>query len=68
MNDPWRALPATSALYEAIWWAFKDKGIVIPKLPGDSIGLRKGLEVNEDFLGRPINGAPDIGAIEIGSP
>ena len=29
MNDPWKALPATSALYEEIWWAFKDKGIVI---------------------------------------
>lgn len=29
MNDPWRARPATSALHESIWWAFKEKGIVI---------------------------------------
>jgi len=29
MNDPWKALPATSALYEDIWWAFKEKEIVI---------------------------------------
>ena len=29
MNDPWTSRPAESALHEAIWWAFKDKGIVI---------------------------------------
>ena len=29
MNDPWKALPATSALYEDIWWAFLEKEIVI---------------------------------------
>jgi len=29
MNDPWGARPAISALYEAIWWAFKERGIVI---------------------------------------
>ena len=29
MNDPWKALPATSALYEDIWWAFLEKDIVI---------------------------------------
>ena len=29
MNDPWPARPAMSALHEAIWWAFKEKGIVI---------------------------------------
>ncbi len=29
MNDPWKALPATSALYEEIWWAFQKKDIVI---------------------------------------
>ncbi len=29
INDPWRARPAVSALYEAIWWAFKQRGIVI---------------------------------------
>ena len=29
MNDPWTSRPAISALHEAIWWAFKEKGIVI---------------------------------------
>ena len=29
MDDPWRARPAISALHEAIWWAFRDRGIVI---------------------------------------
>lgn len=43
----------------------KDQGIVIPKLPGDEIGLRIGLEVKQDFFGNPIVGKPDLGAIEI---
>lgn len=43
----------------------KDKGIRIPKLKGDSIGLKMGLEVTKDFLGNPIQRQPDIGAIEI---
>lgn len=29
MDDPWVARPAKSALHEAIWWAFKEKDIVI---------------------------------------
>ena len=29
MSDPWRERPARSELLEAIWWAFKDEGIVI---------------------------------------
>jgi small-conductance mechanosensitive channel len=29
VNDPWTARPAISALHEAIWWAFQEKGIVI---------------------------------------
>ena len=29
MNDPWRARVARSALHEAIWWAFKEKGLEI---------------------------------------
>ena len=29
MDDPWEWRPAISALHEAIWWAFKDAGIVI---------------------------------------
>lgn len=43
----------------------KDKGIVPVKLPGDSIGLKIGLEVEKDFFGNPIKGAPDMGAIEM---
>lgn len=29
VNDPWISRPAISALNEAIWWAFQDRGIVI---------------------------------------
>jgi potassium efflux system protein len=29
MNDPWSVRPAKSALHEAIWWAFKERDIVI---------------------------------------
>ena len=43
----------------------KDKGIKIEKIPGDSIGLKIGLEVETDFLGNPVTGLPDLGAIEI---
>lgn len=43
----------------------KDKGIEIPALEGDATGLRIGLKVAEDFLGNPIVGKPDIGAIEV---
>jgi hypothetical protein len=43
----------------------QDRGITIEKLPGDEIGLRTGLEVETDFFGNPINGQPDIGAIEV---
>jgi hypothetical protein len=42
-----------------------NKGIAISKIPGDSIGLRIGLEVKTDILGNPISGLPDLGAIEI---
>jgi hypothetical protein len=43
----------------------KDRGIVIPLLPGDEVGLRVGREVKTDILGRPVVGAPDLGAIEL---
>jgi hypothetical protein len=43
----------------------KDKGIEIPKIPGDSIGLVLGLKVERDILGNKITGKPDMGAIEI---
>ncbi len=42
----------------------KDKGIAIPMLEGDETGLRIGLDVQEDYLGNPIVGNPDLGAIE----
>lgn len=42
----------------------KDKGIVLSKIPGDSKGLLPGLQVTHDFLGNPIIGTPDIGAVE----
>lgn len=43
----------------------KNKGINIPKIPGDDIGLKIGLEVEHDILGNKITGPPDVGAIEI---
>ncbi len=43
------------------------RGIEIPNIPGDTIGLAIGLEVTEDYFGNPIQGLPDIGAVEVGS-
>jgi hypothetical protein len=43
----------------------QDRGIAIPFLPGDSIGLTLGLQVDTDILGQPVVGAPDLGAIEL---
>lgn len=43
----------------------KDKGIKIPKLANDTIGLVYGLNVTVDILGNEITGRPDLGAIEI---
>ncbi len=43
----------------------RDRGLAIEALPGDPIGLRRGLAVTTDILGRPIRGRPDLGAIEI---
>ena len=42
-----------------------NKGIIIQPLPGDSIGLRRGLKVTHDIVGKKINGQPDVGAIEL---
>jgi hypothetical protein len=52
-------IPSSTSLIE-------DKGIIIDKLPDDSIGLKIGLPVGEDFFGNPIIGLPDMGAVEIG--
>jgi hypothetical protein len=41
-----------------------DRGRLISPLPKDSIGLRIGLAVEKDILGNPIQGLPDLGAIE----
>lgn len=43
-----------------------DKGIPVDPIPGDSIGLRIGLNVMYDILSNKISGNPDLGAIELG--
>jgi len=43
----------------------KDRGIRVSALPDDPVGLRVGLDVAVDFLGNPVVGAPDLGAIEL---
>lgn len=43
----------------------KDRGIPVPHLPGDDVGLRVGVGVSVDFLGNPVLGAPDLGAFEL---
>jgi hypothetical protein len=45
--------------------AIRDWGITIEKIPGDEIGLKTGLAVEEDFFGNAIVGSPDLGAVEI---
>lgn len=43
----------------------KNKGLAIPLIEKDQIGLSIGLKVTHDILGNPIKGLPDIGAIEL---
>jgi hypothetical protein len=43
----------------------KDKGIEIPHIPNDLLGLKIGLKVSKDILGNPIKRLPDLGAIEV---
>lgn len=43
----------------------KNRGIPISPLPGDKIGLKLGLRATADILGQPIDGPPDLGAIEL---
>lgn len=43
----------------------KDKGIVIPLLPGDNFGVTGGLAPSCDYFGNPITGLPDLGAVEL---
>jgi len=57
-SDPADYVPANQEL-------IKDQGVSIERLPGDTVGLYLGLEVQDDFFGNPIAGLPDLGAIEI---
>lgn len=41
------------------------KGILIPLIPKDTIGLRIGLKVTRDILGNPVHEQPGLGAIEL---
>lgn len=43
----------------------ENKGIHIPTLPNDSLGVFIGLKVKRDILGKKIKGKPDMGAFEI---
>lgn len=43
----------------------RDKGLLIPKIPGDNTGIKIGLHMAVDILGNKIKGKPDIGAIEL---
>ncbi len=43
----------------------QNKSISILPIPKDTIGVRIGLKVEHDILGNPVQGKPDIGAIEL---
>jgi hypothetical protein len=43
----------------------RNRGITIPRIPNDEIGLRGGLQVEWDILNNPVRGLPDLGAIEL---
>ncbi|MFY9241986.1 MAG: right-handed parallel beta-helix repeat-containing protein [Polaribacter sp.] len=43
----------------------QNKGVQIPKLANDSIGIIYGLNLKKDILGNDIKGLPDLGAIEL---
>lgn len=45
----------------------KGKGIIIPRLPNDNIGLKIGLKAPFDILGNPIGESIDLGAIAVSS-
>ncbi|MFA5416957.1 MAG: right-handed parallel beta-helix repeat-containing protein [Bacteroidales bacterium] len=46
----------------------KGRGIAIPNLPGDAIGLKIGLKVTTDILGNPVGEVLDMGAIALSEP
>jgi len=43
----------------------QNRGILIPRLPNDAVGLPGGLQVERDILGNRIIDQPDLGAIEV---
>ncbi|MEI7534024.1 MAG: right-handed parallel beta-helix repeat-containing protein [Verrucomicrobiae bacterium] len=43
----------------------QNRGITIPRLRGDEVGLTVGLNPERDILGNKILGLPDLGAIEL---
>jgi hypothetical protein len=43
----------------------QNKGIYIPRISNDSIGIKIGMMPSYDILGNPIENLPDLGAIEI---
>lgn len=43
----------------------QNRGITIPMIPNDTIGIKIGLKVKFDILGNRVTGAPDMGAIEL---
>jgi hypothetical protein len=46
----------------------RNRGIPIPRIPNDNIGLPTGLQVERDILGNRIIDRPDLGAIELPEP
>jgi len=42
----------------------KNRGLTLSPIPHDPIGLLGGLKMEQDILGQPIIGVPDLGAIE----
>jgi len=68
LGDPGFARPAGDRLVDYVPTnvaLIKDRGRTILPLPGDEIGLARGLTVTTDIRGQPIVGAPDLGAIEL---
>jgi hypothetical protein len=43
----------------------RNRGIPIPRLRGDEVGLTVGLQPEHDIRGHPVRGVPDLGAIEL---
>lgn len=51
-------VPANAAL-------IRNRGVEVPVIPGDNIGLVPGLKVERDILGNVITGKPGMGAIHL---